>query len=91
MSVEYSKDKAGIHGVQIGRKNAKYEKSSHFERWKTELTKSPWRWVTLICVIVIVIAVVVTPIVVTVHRNGGRIGTVIIHVYFKVKHLFCIS
>ena len=75
MPVEYSKGKAEVLGVEIEPNDVKNEKVSHFERWKTELTKSPWRWVTLICVIVIVIAVILIPVAVMVHSKGGRIGT----------------
>ena len=76
MSVEYSKGNTEVLGVELGPKDDKYEKSSHFERWKTGLTKSPWRWVTLICVIVIVIAVILIPICVTVYKTKERRGTV---------------
>ena len=80
MSAEYSKGKAVNIWTAPGPNGAKYEKMSNLEKLKTRLTKSPWRWIMLIGVIVIVIAAVVLPIVVTVQRNGERAGTTLIQV-----------
>ena len=80
MSAEYSKGKAVNIGTAPGPNGAKYEKMSNLEKLKTRLTKSPWRWIMLIGVIVIVIAAMAVPIVVTVQRNGDKTGTTLIQV-----------
>ena len=71
MSAQYSKGKVDVTETEMGPKDARYKTISNVEKFKTRLTKFPWRWIMLIGVIAIV---VVVPIVVTVHRKRERIG-----------------